>query len=84
MKSELYLNLINIANMIKPGWGLDAEVPFSYRRAVTSATYNPAGNGGAGVWNYNFNSGTLDGQPVVANDTPISRWQVSAGIKIKF
>ena len=84
VKSELYLNLINIANMIKPGWGLDAEVPFSYRRAVTSATYNPAGNGGAGVWNYNFNSGTLDGQPVVANDTPISRWQVSAGIKIKF
>ena len=31
-----------------------------------------------------INSTTLDGMPVVANDTPISRWQVQAGMKIKF
>lgn len=84
VKSELYLNILNLGNMVDKTWGQSEEVPFSYKRAVAGATYNAAGNGGAGVWNYTFNSGTLDGVPIVANDTPISRWQVQAGLRIKF
>ena len=93
VKSELYLSVLNIGNMLKKSWGLDAEVPFSYRRAVAGATYDPTLNGGAGAWKYFYNTKnpagvvtlqTLDAVPVVANDTPISRWQVQAGVKIKF
>ena len=84
VKSELYFNILNLVNILNDSWGQDAEVPFSYRRAVAGATFNAAGNGGRGVWNYTFNSGTLDGVPVVANDTPISRWQVQTGLRIKF
>lgn len=83
-KAELYLNLINLGNLINKDWGQSEEVPFSYRRAVAGATYNAAGNGGLGQWNYTFNSGTLDGVPKVVNDFPISRWQIQAGMRIKF
>ena len=29
VKTELYLSALNIGNMLKKSWGLDAEVPFS-------------------------------------------------------
>lgn len=84
VKTELFVNVLNIGNMIDKSWGQMEEIPFSYRRAVAGATYNATANNGQGQWNYTFNSGTLDGMPIVANDTPISRWQVQAGLKIKF
>jgi hypothetical protein len=83
-RAELYMNLLNIGNLIDKSWGLYEEVPFSYRRAVAGANYNAAGNGGAGQWQYTFNSGTLDGLPVVANDFQVSRWQVQFGMKVSF
>ncbi|HVU35447.1 MAG TPA: TonB-dependent receptor [Opitutaceae bacterium] len=84
MKLEVYANLLNIGNMLNSKWGLVDEYPYSYRRNVAGATYDAAGNGGKGQWIYTFNSGTLDGVPVTANDTPISRWQVQAGILLRF
>lgn len=84
VRAELFANFLNFGGLIHKGWGQLEEVPFSYRRAVAGATLNPTANGGAGQWNYTFNSGTLDGVPVVANDTPVSRWQIQAGMRIKF
>jgi hypothetical protein len=81
VKGELYLNLINIGNMIDKHWGLLNEVPFSYRRAVAAAS---AYNATTGQWAYTFNSGTLDGIPTVANDQPVSRWQIVAGVRVQF
>jgi len=85
VKSELFVNVINFGNLLNDSWGLLEEVPFSYRRAVAApASYNPAGNGGKGSWGYTFNGGTLDGVPVVANDFPVSRWQVQVGMRVRF
>ena len=84
MRAELYVNILNFWNLIDGKWGALEEVPFSYKRAVAAATYNAAGNGGLGVWNYTFNGNTLNGVPVVANDTPVSRWQVEAGVRLRF
>ncbi|HVU35446.1 MAG TPA: TonB-dependent receptor [Opitutaceae bacterium] len=84
LKAQLYLNIINLGNLLNSKWGLVDEVPFSYKRAVAGATYNAAGDGGKGQWNYTFNSGTLDGVPTVANDFPVSRWQVQAGVLLRF
>ncbi|MSU65318.1 MAG: hypothetical protein EXS38_04275 [Opitutus sp.] len=88
LKGEIYLNILNIGNMVNSDWGLNREVVFSYRRGVASATsYNPAGNGGQGSWAYNYaTSGatTLDAVPITANDYPISRWQVQGGLRVRF
>lgn len=85
VKADLFLNIINFGNLLNDSWGMLEEVPFSYRRAVAApSSYNPAGNNGAGSWGYTFNSGTLDGVPVVANDFPVSRWQVQMGMRIRF
>ncbi|HEU5081457.1 MAG TPA: TonB-dependent receptor [Opitutaceae bacterium] len=84
VKTELYVSLLNLGNLIKKSWGLQEEVPFSYRRAVAGATYDAAANGGQGQWVYTFNPNTLDGVPVTVNDTSVSRWQVQAGVRLKF
>ena len=59
-------------------------MPFTYKRSVAGAGYDPAGNGGKGQWTYVFNGNTLAGVPVVADDTQSSRWQAKMGIRIKF
>ena len=84
VKAELFLNFLNLGNFIDNSYGLQTEVPFSYKRAVAGATYNATANGGAGQWIYTFNSSTLDGTPVTSNDTPVSRWQIQSGIRLKF
>lgn len=84
VKSELYVSLLNLGNLIKKSWGLQDEVPFAYRRAVAGATYDAAANGGAGQWVYTYNPNTLDPVPVTVNDTSVSRWQIQAGVRLKF
>jgi hypothetical protein len=85
VKAEVFANLLNLGNVLNDQWGQLEEVPFSFRRAVAAPTsYNPAGNGGLGSWAYTFSGLTLDGVPVTANDTPISRWQIQAGMRIRF
>ncbi len=84
IKAEAFLSFINLGNYVDDAYGLQKEVPFSYKRAVAGSTYNAAANGGAGQWIYTFNSSTLDGTPTTANDTPVSRWQIQAGMRFKF
>ncbi|MCX6933997.1 MAG: hypothetical protein NTZ29_15170, partial [Verrucomicrobia bacterium] len=84
VKTELYLNVINIANLVDKKWGILDEVDFPYRRAVAGANYDAAANGGAGQYVYTFSPNTLDGLNTVANETSASRWQVLMGVRVKF
>ncbi|MCX6955934.1 MAG: TonB-dependent receptor [Verrucomicrobia bacterium] len=83
-RAEAYIQLINLANLFNKKWGLVEEVPFTYRRQVAGAVYDPTGDGGKGQYVYVFNGNTLDGVPTVADDTSTSRWQGKMGISIKF
>lgn len=81
LKAEAYLNIINLGNMLNDKWGLTNEIGFSYKRAVAGATkYDPVKN----QWTYTFNPNTVDAVSTVANDFPVSRWQIQAGVDIKF
>jgi hypothetical protein len=80
VRAELYVNILNIANWFKKSWGIQDEVPFSYRRAVAGSVFNSATN----QWVYTYNSSTYDTVPTTVNDTPISRWQVQAGMRLRF
>ncbi len=82
VRAELYANLLNFWNLVDKNWGIQEEVPFSYKRRVASASYNAAGNGGLGSWGYTFTS--ADTVPITVNDTPISRWQAQIGIRLRF
>ncbi len=84
LRAELYVNVLNFANFFNRKWGIQEEVPFSYKRAVVGAVFNGAGNGGAGQWVYTYNSSTFDAVPITANDTQVSRWQVQAGMRVRF
>lgn len=85
-KAQLYLQIINFANLIDKDWGIMEEVGFPYRRQVAGATYDATGNGGAGQYVYNFNGNTLDGVPIAAEETvnSNSRWQAKIGIRVSF
>lgn len=85
VKTELYLNVINLANLVDKKWGILEEVDFPYRRAVAGTTYDTAANGGAGQYVYRFvPASTLDNLSTVANDTSASRWQILMGVRVKF
>ncbi len=79
-RAEVYLQMINFANLLNDSWGIVEEVPFTYRRTVAGTTYDAATN----QYVYVFNGSTLDGVPTVADDTSTSRWQAKLGITIKF
>ncbi len=80
LRGEIYCNIINFWNLVDDDWGLQEEVPFSYRRRVAAAVFNANTN----KWVYTYNGTTSDGVPVTVNDTPISRWQAQIGLRLKF
>lgn len=84
VRAEAYLQMINLFNLLNKDWGIVEEVPFTYKRRVAGAGYDPAGNGGAGQYVYVFNGNTLDGLPIIADDTQASRWQAKLGFRVKF
>ncbi len=79
--SELYVNILNFANLLNKKWGLLEEVPFSYKRAVAGATIDTTH---PNQYTYTFTSSTLNPVPITARDTPESRWQIEAGMRLKF
>lgn len=79
-RAEVYVQLINFANLLNDEWGLIEEVPFTYRRTVAGTTYDAATN----QYVYVFNGATLDGVPTVADETSQSRWQAKIGFKVSF
>ena len=84
VRGEIYFQMVNFANLLNDSWGLLEEIPFSYTRTAAGAIFDPAGNGGQGQYGYVFNGNTLQGLPIVADDTQSSRWQAKVGIRIKF
>jgi hypothetical protein len=84
VRVEAYLQMINLANLFNDSWGLAEEVPFTYKRRVAGAGYDPTANGGQGQYVYVFNGNTLDGLPIIADDTQASRWQGKLGIRVRF
>jgi hypothetical protein len=80
LKGEIYLQMINLANLLNRDWGLIDEVPFSYRRSIAGAALDPSTN----QYVYVFNAQTLDGVPTVADETSQSRWQAKIGMTIRF
>ncbi|MBI5692365.1 MAG: TonB-dependent receptor [Verrucomicrobia bacterium] len=84
VRAEAYFQMYNLFNLLNDSWGIVEEVPFTYKRRVAGAGYDPTGNGGQGQYVYVFNGNTLDGVPVVADDTQTSRWQAKLGIRVKF
>jgi hypothetical protein len=80
IKLEAFANIINVGNLLNKNWGLIEEIGFSYKRAVAATTLDAATN----QYVYTFNSTTLNPVPIVARDTPESRWQIQLGAKIKF
>lgn len=79
-RAEVYLQLINLANLLNDEWGLLQEVPFTYRRTVAGTTYDAAAN----QYVYTFSGQTLDGIPTVADETSQSRWQAKLGVTLRF
>ena len=85
VKTDLFFNVLNIANLFNDRWGILQEVDFAYRRGVVGASFDPAANSGAGQWVYVFNAATtLDAVKTVANDQPVSRWQIQTGLRVRF
>lgn len=80
LKSELFLNFLNVGNFLDKKWGRQSEVVFSYGRAIASTTYDAVNN----QYVYNYTPTTLDSVPTVANEHPVSRWQMQFGARVKF
>jgi hypothetical protein len=83
VKAELFLNLINFANLLNKKSGVQHEVPFSYKRAVAGTTYDEATK----QYIYTFGRGTtLDDVAIAAEETisSTSRWFITTGVSISF
>lgn len=80
VKTQFFVQFVNIANLFNKKWGIIDEMPFSYKRRAAGATYDSVNN----QWVYTFNANTYDTIPVVADDTPISRWQAKIGVNVTF
>lgn len=86
LKTQLIVDLINVGNMIDKSWGRVEQMGFPFSRRVASATFDPAANGGAGQWVYNFTS--PDAVPVRVGQAQggiaESRWAVQLGVRVTF
>jgi hypothetical protein len=76
--TELFVNVLNFANLLNDEWGITREIPFSYRRAAPATGFDPA----TGRYTYSF--ARADDVNIVANEFPVSRWQIQVGARLRF
>lgn len=76
--TELFVNILNVGNLLDDDWGITREIPFSYRRAAPAAGIDPA----TGKYTYSYTR--ADDVNIVANEFPVSRWQIQIGARLKF
>ncbi len=75
IKAELFLDILNLANLLNNKWGRVEAVSFPYNLSVANASYDPTTN----QYVYRF---TTPGKPSLQPGP--SRWQMSTGTRIKF
>ena len=81
LQAEIFANLLNVGNLLNRKWGLIQELPFSYQRAVAGATFDAVNN----QYVYPFTPSTLNLVPITADGASgNSRWQLQAGMRIRF
>lgn len=72
---ELYLDIINFANLLDKSWGIVDGIDFPYTRGIVTGSVNTAGT----VYTYQFGN-----VPATQVYTETSRWQVQVGARLKF
>jgi len=79
LKGRVFMKIYNLGNLLNDDWGRQYDAPFASLRVV-DGVYDPAGNGGVGVYNYDSFSA---GDPT---DLQLfhSLWEVRLGIEINF
>jgi hypothetical protein len=81
LNAEVFASLLNVGNLLNDKWGLIKELPFSYKRGVVGTTYDPTTR----QYVYTFTPTTLDPVPTTADGSSgNSRWQLQAGMRIRF
>ena len=75
VKGELFLDILNVANLLNADWGRVYAASFPYGLAVANASYDP----GANQYVYRFT-----GAKEQTLQASISRWQMQGGARIKF
>jgi hypothetical protein len=75
VKGELFLDILNIANLLNDEWGRVYAASFPYGLVVANASYDPVAN--QYVYRYT-------GAKAQTLQTSLSRWQMQGGARIKF
>lgn len=79
-KSEIWLDIMNVGNLINKDWGQIEEIGFPfYRRVATLAGVDPA----TGKYIYNFDPNQAD-SPNLYDSSGQSRWALQIGFRYKF
>ncbi|MFT3783130.1 MAG: carboxypeptidase regulatory-like domain-containing protein [Nibricoccus sp.] len=73
--AELFVDILNFANLLNDEWGRIYAVSFPYGLAVANASYDPQAN----QYVYRFTG--VRGQTLQGS---LSRWQMAAGVRLKF
>ena len=77
-KSELWVDILNIGNLIDKDWGQIEEMPFPGNRGIVEyGGVDPA----TGKYVYRFNS---PDNLRIYDDRGISRWSLQVGFRYKF
>lgn len=83
-KSEIWLDVLNVGNLINKDWGQVYEVGFPLRRNVAQFQgIDPV----TGKYRYNFNAANVGVEGLYDNQDQskgVSRWQVQVGFRYKF
>ena len=75
IKGELFLDILNLANLLNGNWGRVYSASFPYGLAVGNASYDPVAN----QYVYRFT-----GAKEQTLQASLSRWQMQGGARIKF
>jgi len=75
VKAELFLDIMNLANLLNPDWGRVYAVNFPYGLAAANARYDPVAN----QYVYRFT-----GAKEQTLQASLSLWQIQGGARIKF
>ena len=79
LKGMVFFKIYNLGNLLNDDWGRQYDAPFASLRVV-DGSYDAAGNGGVGVYNYDVF------EPASPTDLQTFRslWEIRMGVEINF